>query len=115
MRVNMAIRRISTEYEAKLKPVGAQSASGKIECKTYADGERALRVRIRELASVSPDYPLRLFVNDIAIGELARSRNKAELELDSRQRDPIPTIAAGDEAAIHSGELILVQGVFYED
>lgn len=111
----MAIRRVAEEHEAKLLAVGAQSASGKIECKTYEDGKRALRARIRELNDVSSDYPLRLFVNDIAVGELKRTRNKAELELDSREGDPIPTIVADDQAQIRSGELILAQGSFYED
>ena len=111
----MAIRRVSKEYEAKLSAVGAQSAAGKIEYKKYDDGERALRSRIRGLNDISSDYPLRLFVNNIAVGELERTRNKAELELDSREGNPIPTISAGDHAQIRSGELILTQGCFYED
>ena len=111
----MAIRRVNKEHEAKLMPVGSQSATGKIECKCFADGARALRARVRDLDRVSSDYPLRLFVNNVAIGDLERTRNKAELEFDSREGDTIPTVSAGDEAQIRSGELILTQGVFYVD
>jgi len=110
-----AIRRISNEVEAKLTPHGSQSTTGKIECKTYGDSTGALRARVRNLSNVASDYPLRLFVNNIAIGDLERTRDKAELELDSREGNPIPTIVAGDEAQIRSGDLVLSQGTFYED
>ena len=111
----MAIRRVIKEYEAKLAAVASQSASGKIECKTYGDGAVALRVRIRDLDDVAPDYPLRLFVNNVAVGALERIRDKAELELNSRDGHSIPAVGAGDEAQLRSGELIISQGVFYED
>lgn len=111
----MAIRRIVQEYEAKLTPVGAQSVTGKIECKTYGDGERALEVKVRDLGDVAPDYPLQLFINDTLIGDLKRTRNKAELEQDSRDGEPVQSCSAGDEIEIRSGELILTSGVFYVD
>jgi hypothetical protein len=111
----MAIRRIVEEYEAKLTPVGAQHVTGKIECKTYGDGERALNVKVRDVGDVAPEYPLQLFINDTLIGELKRTRNKAELELDSRDGDPLPICSAGDEVELRSGELIMTSGVFYID
>ncbi len=111
----MAIRRVIKEYEARLTAVGAQSTTGKIEHKTYGDNVRALRLRIRDLGGVASDFPLRLFINDVPVGELERTRNKAALQLDSRQGITVPTIVAGDEAEIRSGELILTRGIFYED
>jgi len=111
----MAIRRVLKEYEAKLAAVTSRTATGKIECKTYGDGAVALRARIRGLGDVAADYPLRLFVNNVAVGDLERTRDKAELELDSRDGHPIPALGAGDEAQLRSGELILSQGIFYED
>ncbi len=111
----MAIRRVNTEYESKLTPVGAQSATGKVECKFYSDGDSALRARIRDLGDVTPEHTLRLFINDVPIGVLERTRNKAELEIDSREGALVPSISAGDEAEIRSGELILTRGIFYED
>ncbi|NNE84001.1 MAG: hypothetical protein HKN28_08535 [Alphaproteobacteria bacterium] len=111
----MAIRRIAQEHEAKLTSVGAQSVAGKVECKTYGDGERALEAKVRDLGDVAPEYPLQLFLNDALVGELERTRNKAELELDSRDGDPVPSCAAGDRVELRSGELILTSGVFYVD
>ena len=111
----MAIRLVSKEFEAKLMPVGAQSSTGKIECKTYGDGERALRARVRDLDGVAPEYLLQLYVNGLHVGDLVRTRDKAELRLDSRQGDTVPAIVADDSAEIRSGELILACGIFDED
>ncbi len=52
----MAIKRIDKEYEAKMMPVGRQNSAGKIECKTYGDGERTLDARVRGLGDVAPGY-----------------------------------------------------------
>ena len=111
----MAIRLVSKEFEAKLMPVGAQNSTGKIECKSYGDGERALRARIRDLGGVAPEYLLQLYVNGLHVGDLVRTRDKAELRLDSRQGDTVPAIVADDSAEIRSGELILTRGIFDED
>lgn len=67
------------------------------------------------LGDVAPEYPLQLFINDALIGNLERTRNKAELELDSRDGDLVPDCASGDVVEIRSGELILTRGAFYED
>ena len=111
----MIIRSVRIEFEAKLAAADAHRATGKIECKAYGDGERALRARLRDLDDVAPDCSLRLFVNDRMIGDLQRTRNKAELKLDSRLRDAVPNVSAGDQAEIRCGELIVSRGRFYED
>lgn len=111
----MIIRSVREEFEAKLAAADAHGASGKIECKTYGDGERALKARLRNLDGVVPDCPLQLFVNDRMVGALQRTKNRAELKLDSRQRDAVPNISIGDRAEIRCGEKIVSRGVFYED
>ncbi len=111
----MTIKTVVEEYEAKLEPAGAQRCHGKIECKTYGNGERALKVRVRDIGDIAAEYPLRLFVNDALIGELVRTGKKAELNWSSRQGDSIPTVSAADETQIRSGDLALASGIFYED
>ena len=49
------------------------------------------------------------------VGDLVRTRDKAELRLDSRQGDTVLTIVADDRAEIRSGDLILTRGIFDED
>jgi len=80
----MAIRRVTMEFEAKLAPLGAQSANGKIEFKRYADGAFSLCAKLRNLDGVVPDYPLELYVGGTQVGELVRVCNKAELRREGR-------------------------------
>lgn len=71
--------------------------------------------RGRDLGGVAPEYLLQLFVNGMHVGELVRTRDIAELRLDSRHGDTVPAIVADDRAEIRSGELILTRGIFDED
>lgn len=111
----MAIRRVEQEFEATLAAAGAQKVTGKVEGKRYGNGGDALRVRVRDLDDVALDHPLQLFINGVAVGDVERTRNKAELRLDSRQGHSLPEVGAGDRAEIRSGTLVLAHGTFVED
>lgn len=109
----MAIRIAILEYEAKLAPVNGHSGSGKVERKTYDDGNEAMRARYRENDSRASE--LELYINERSVGILNRSKKKAELMLDSCNGDTVPEVKTGHKVELWSGVDVIAAGQFAED
>jgi len=111
----MEFRVVEQEFEAKLAPVGGQSAAGKVERKRYRDGNEVLRAKVRGVDGSASAAVLELYIKGTRAGILDESGTKAELRLESRNGETVPAVMPGDVAELRRDGQVVANGLFVED
>ena len=114
----MGWRKVVAEYEADLFPVPKSERSGgkrgKLERKTYGDGEERLKIRLRKV-DVEDGATVRVVIDGDAVCDIKVADGKGRAELSSGEGTQVPSVRVGSVVEIqHQGQPFL-RGTFEPD
>jgi hypothetical protein len=111
------VRIIVEDYEARLKPVDAGTAStttGKAERERYKDGTEELSVRLYQVDLPNGAKP-EVALNGVVLGTIVIQEQRGRFELNTKTGAHVPAVKVGDVVEVrHQGSAIL-RGTFRED
>lgn len=111
----MRIRNVLQAFEAHLHPVqpGTHTQS-KSEWKHYADGLFRIMISIRNIP-VPEGSVIALILEGIRIAQIQVQSSKANIDVENRTGQGIPTVRAGQILQIRSREPVLAEGLCKEE
>ena len=114
----MGWRKVVEEYEADLFPVSMSELSGdkkgKLERKTYGDGEERLKIRLRKV-DLDDGATVKVVIDGDAVCDIEVADGKGRAELSSKEGTTVPDVHEGSLVEVQYQYRPLLRGTFEPD